>query len=165
MVSRELGAIAVLAADLERAHHGLDEAYRSVDAELRSACGFPDDPKTLAYLAVSLSQYYNALEDLLGRAAGVFEGSSSGEAWHAELLRRATLDLAGLRPALVSQGALRDATTLLKFRHFLRHAYAVKLDAAKLGTVTDALRRLHPALEESLADFRSFLQSLLAEPE
>lgn len=36
MVSRELSAIAVLVADLDRAVHGLDDAFSSVDEELRS---------------------------------------------------------------------------------------------------------------------------------
>jgi hypothetical protein len=164
MVSRELSAIAVLLADLARARHGLDEAYACVEHELSSGSSglLATDAKTLAYLAVSVSQYYNAFEDLLERAARVFEGPPGGEAWHTELLRRATMDLPSLRPALVPAKALPDAFTLLKFRHFLRHSYAVKLDAQKLAVVITALSGFHPVLVDSLNEFRRFLEAMLS---
>lgn len=163
MAPRELAEISVLAADIDRVLAALREARALVERETRGAGGVSDDPRGLAYLAVTLAQYYNALEDALVRSARVFEdGPPAGEAWHAELLRRAALPLPHLRPEILPAGCQEDARTLLRFRHFLRHAYVVPLDREKISFVCAALARLHPLAESGLIAFRNFLERLLA---
>jgi hypothetical protein len=64
-----------------------------------------------------------------------------GAEWHAQFLRDAGLAVPGLRHAAYPAEAARDWVALLGFRHFLRHAYVVELDAGKLRTNVAHLER------------------------
>lgn len=84
-------------------------------------------------IALSLDHAYQAFETMLvrvERALGLPE--RGGGDWHRAILADATLPLPGLRPALVSTAAERDWDELRRFRHFLRHAYSLDLEADKL---------------------------------
>jgi hypothetical protein len=67
------------------------------------------------------------------RAFGLPERTSGD--WHRQLLAAAARPLPGLRPALVPPTAERAWGEVLRFRHFLRHAYAVDLDGRLLSGV------------------------------
>jgi hypothetical protein len=88
-----------------------------------------------ALVALSLDHAYEAFETLLARierALGL--PARTGADWHTQLLRDGGLAVPGLRPAAYPTAAARDWVALLGFRHFLRHAYAVELDADRLRT-------------------------------
>jgi hypothetical protein len=100
-----------------------------------------------ALVALSLDHAYQAFETMLlrlERIAGLPE--RTGSSWHAGLLADAVLDIPGLRPALFPAEALADWDALLRFRHFLRHAYVVKLDPDRLAA---NVTRLHNAVAAS----------------
>lgn len=97
-----------------------------------------------ALVALSLDHAYQAFETILvrlERAAGLPE--RVGSSWHAALLADAAIAVDGLRPAIIPSSALADWDALLRFRHFLRHAYVVDLDAERL---TANLQRLERAV-------------------
>jgi hypothetical protein len=50
---------------------------------------------------------------------------------------------------------------LLTFRHFFRHAYAVRLDPTKLGNVREQAMRLMPLLDRDLDRLDALLVSLV----
>ena len=64
-----------------------------------------------------------------------------GASWHTALLADAALALPGLRPPIFPAEAHSDWDALLRFRHFLRHAYVVDLDASRLIANRDRLAR------------------------
>lgn len=162
MTRGELADVSALAADLDRVIATLGEARLIVRGELGTATAPPDDPRVLAYIALTLAQYYNALEDALERSARVFEGGvPAGESWHTDLLRRAAMELPHLRPPVIPPESHQDARTLLRFRHFMRHAYAVRLDPRKIAPVVEAMDLGHPQLVDGLQAFRGFLERLL----
>jgi hypothetical protein len=108
-----------------------------------------------ALVALSLDHAYQAFETLLvrvERALGLPE--RAGANWHNELLADASLELENVRPSIVSNEAALHWRALLRFRHFLRHAYAVDLDAAEL-----ARNRAH--FEIAVASTRNRVQQLL----
>lgn len=95
-----------------------------------------------ALVALSLDHAYQAFESMLVRLERMLElPPRLGGEWHRALLADAALDVPGLRPAIVPAEALRDWFELLGFRHFLRHAYTVDLDGAKLARNVDCLER------------------------
>ena len=65
-----------------------------------------------------------------------------------------------LRPALVSPEHQAELTELRRFRHFLRNAYAVDLDAARLDRLADIIARVHPGLDADLAAMIDFLEAI-----
>jgi hypothetical protein len=100
------------------------------------------DEARAALVALSLDHAYQALETMLlriERALGLAE--RTGASWHVQLLADASLPLATLRPAIVPREAVVDWERLMKFRHFLRHAYTVELDADRLRENAERLRR------------------------
>lgn len=87
----------------------------------------------LALAALALHHAYSAVESILERIARQIEGSlPDGADWHKALLDGATLEIPTVRPALLERDTARDLHDLRAFRQFLRHAYAVELDAAEL---------------------------------
>ena len=99
-------------------------------------------PAEAALVALSLDHAYQAFETILARverALGLPD--RSGSAWHAALLADAALPVPDLRPPLVPREALSHWDALLRFRHFLRHAYVIDLDPEKLAANRDRLAR------------------------
>lgn len=95
-----------------------------------------------ALVALSLDHAYQAFESILvrlERVAGLPERTSAN--WHSALLADAALAIPGLRPPIFPADVHADWDALLRFRHFLRHAYVVDLDPAKLAGNRDKLER------------------------
>lgn len=102
------------------------------------ASGLPES----ALVALSLDHAYQAFESMLVRLERVLGlPARAGSEWHGAVLADATLDLPDVRPAVVATEHHRDWADLLAFRHFLRHAYTVELDAEKLVKNVTSLGR------------------------
>lgn len=138
----------------------LDEIRRdwdAVEAHLRRAQSV--DPATgdpeAALVALSLDHAYQAFETLmvrLERALGLSE--RSGPSWHIQLLADAGRPLPRVRPPVYPDDVSGDWEGLLRFRHFLRHAYTVELAA-------DRLRRNRAHLATAVSTTRPFVHALL----
>jgi hypothetical protein len=101
-----------------------------------------------AFVALSLDHAYQAFESLLVRIErGLGLPARVGGGRHRELLEHSTLEIPGLRPAIVPPEALVDWATSMSFRYFLRHAYSVELDANRLEQAREALGRAVTATE------------------
>jgi hypothetical protein len=86
-----------------------------------------------ALVALSLDHAYQAFETILlrlERSAGLPE--RIGSRWHSALLADAGMAVSGVRPAVFPPEAFADWDAVLRFRHFLRHAYVIALDAERL---------------------------------
>ena len=109
----------------------------------RARAADPSEGDALAALvALSLDHAYQAFESILvrlERAAGLPE--RTGTSWHTGLLADAAIAIPGLRPPIFPTEAHGDWDALLRFRHFLRHAYVVDLDPSKLALNRDRLDR------------------------
>lgn len=139
--------VAVLAAELQR-EWGLVTAHL---AKARSVDPARGDAEA-ALVALALDHAYQAFETLLvrvERALGL--PTRSGADWHAEILTDAGSAVPGLRPAAYPAEAASDWHDLRRFRHFLRHAYAVELDADRLRTNVARLERAVGATEPHVA--------------
>ena len=90
-------------------------------------------PAELEATAYQLARMYNALEQMGLRVAKAFENRIDDEqGWHTELLRRLSLEIKGIRPALLTAEVLPDLQELRGFRHIVHHAYEVVLQQEKL---------------------------------
>jgi len=119
----------------------------------------------LARAALALHHAYGALESLLARVARTVEGSlPEGADWHQALVSSMTLDIEGIRPRVLSAGAVEIVFRLLAFRHFLRHAYAVALDRKRLDALRLDAVALVPVLGADLDRLDEFLHALAQTP-
>lgn len=100
-----------------------------------------------------LARLYNVLEQMGLRVAKAFENAIDDEkGWHSELIRRLTLDIPGVRPALWPEQLVLSLRELRAFRHVITHAYDLTLDPDKLRLLLkyadQVVRGLAPATRE-----------------
>jgi hypothetical protein len=84
-----------------------------------------------------------------------------GDRWHRELLAQCTVEVPGVRPAVLPREMRQDLESLLAFRHFVRHAYGAELDPEKLAAEGQRLRLLAPGVAQALEVFGGFLNRAL----
>lgn len=119
------------------------------------------DPIVLGYAAITLHRAYTALESAFERICRTLEGSlPAGRDGHQALLADMALDLPGLRPAVLRPETAASLAVLLRFRHFVRHAYAVSWDPDRIVEVLDAAESLWAQLDADLATFLAFLDGV-----
>lgn len=138
----------------------LDEASSLVAAQ--------DATRMYLYAAAALLEtFYTGIEKALSRVAAVTGTTPVGHGWHRQLLRDSTLDLPGVRPAVISAGTANALERFLGFRHGFRNLYLLDLDRelilpllrdtptvwrqarSDLDSFADAMERLASDLERS----------------
>jgi len=131
-------SLGVLGAELRDDCRVLAEAARSADQFFhRSTPGF------LEATAYHLNRAYNAIEQICLRIAKAFENQIEDDSgWHAELLRRLTIELPGVRPALFERVLLPDLQDLKGFRHLVRNAYDLTLRQERIAPLVAAATQL-----------------------
>jgi hypothetical protein len=147
--------LALLAAEVRR-------DWKQVARQLSIATATDLDAGLAAHalVALSLDHAYQAFETILLRLErGLGLPERQGAQWHAELLDAATMPLVGVRPVLVEHAAAAHWRQLMAFRHFLRHAYAVDLDPAKLAANLEALQAAVRATDAPLTSVLGTLEA------
>ena len=154
----------------------VDDAAVAVEAlalaERRYAEGTPASFDSCAH---HLSRCYNVIEQMGLRVAKAFENSlDDDKGWRTELIRRLSIRIPSVRPALFSEDIRQPLQELRAFRHVFVHACDLGIDPDKLAlilkygrTVADRLPALVTAfvatvakdqgLELPLADWRPAL--------
>lgn len=106
--------------------------------------------------AYQLSRCYNALEQMAARIAKGFENQISDRTgWHVELIRRLSMAIPGVRPALFPPEMRADLQELRGFRHVFHHAYDLILDTSRLTRLLDAANRVATTLPAAIQRFLS----------
>ncbi|MBC7793587.1 MAG: hypothetical protein H7Z43_07750 [Clostridia bacterium] len=127
--------VAMLIAELERDWHQVKTQL----VEAQSVEPSRNKPEA-ALVALSLDHAYQAFESLLLRLENALGLPPRANAeWHTRLLEDAMMPIANVRPSVYPATAASDWNHLLRFRHFLRHAYGAPLDAGRLATNRDRL--------------------------
>ena len=109
--------------------------------------------------AFQLARLYNIFEQLALRVAKAFENNIDDEqGWHMELIRRLSIEIPSVRPALIGDELVSDLQDLRGFRHVVRHAYDLRLNKVKLLPLLDAADRVAAGLPESCERFFSRIQ-------
>lgn len=153
------GALTALLArmDLDAAARG-----RLVEEIARYAAEEDPDRPVLALVAVDLDRFYTSLEATFEAVARWVDGDlPTGGGWHQELLERMGQPR-DARPAVLTQNTTGYLLPLMRFRHFLRHAYAVDFDWLKLRPLARSLGTANNLLAADLAKFRRFVEDCLS---
>lgn len=151
----DAGRLAVLRAEVAKQLEVIDKIYRRIK-ERRKA----EDVVHLESLGYQLHNLYCAFEDLFKIVARFFENEVADEArYHAELLRRMTLHIKGVRPALLTEETARLLDSLRAFRHFFRHAYTYELDPRKLAVVLEDALKLEERYKKEVDLFLQLIES------
>jgi hypothetical protein len=141
--------LAVLAAEMGEDARVAAEAART--ARERFGSGSPGEAESAGY---HLARLYNVVENLAMRVARAFENRLEEDSgWHVELLRRLSIAIPGVRPALLGTTLLEDLQELRGFRHVFRHAYDTALRPERLPDLLEAADRVARELPGCIRDF------------
>ncbi|MDP3177731.1 MAG: hypothetical protein Q8M76_07495 [Spirochaetaceae bacterium] len=129
----------------------------------RAAIAEEKDEYIYAALGYTLHNLYNAFEGYFFRIAKFFENDIADPIWHRGLLERMTLNIEGVRPALVDIAMSQRIEELLKFRRVFRNIYKSPLVPAKVEFANKAAQNLAADFSEFHLRFLDFLQELILE--
>jgi hypothetical protein len=117
-----------------------------------------------AAAALAMERAYTALESILERVTFALEGwVPSGPEWQRELLDGAAMSIHKVRPALLSRLSHEVADRLMRFRHFLHHAYRADLDPCRVGELVAELALGQAFIVADLDALEAFLASMADE--
>jgi len=129
----------------------IEEIYRKIEERKK---GIEKSKSKLESLAYQLHNLYCAFEDSFKIVADFFDNTVEEKGrYHAELLRRMSIFIRGIRPALLSDEAYRLLDNLRAFRHFFRHAYSYEIELRKIKIVLDDALRLKGIYPDLVKDF------------
>ena len=148
-----------------------DIALETLWSEIRQDCDAAEDAEATAAsmwgetgrgrleaTAHHLMRFYNIIEQMGVRVAKAFENNIDDEkGWHSELIRRMTLTISGVRPALFSSGLARPLQKLRGFRHVLVHAYDLEIDPELLALQLKYAAQVRSTIRDAA---RSFILSV-----
>ena len=150
------GRIALLLAYLEEQWKVLERIYAGLQG-----LGIEDEKDTV-YAGYLLHNFYTAFEDLMREVARTFENTVDDTTrYHREFLKRMKLNVAGIRPALVSEASFRILDELRAFRHVFRHAYGYELEKEKVEHLVKKLKEGIDSVRKDVDAFRVFLEEEL----
>jgi hypothetical protein len=157
-------AIAELCARIDKTKVLLERIASEYDAFVRE--DFPVlGQKNASAIVISelMVDYYTCLETCFLRISQFFENHLSTERWHTDLLEKMTLQIEGVRDAVICDGSAADLKELMKFRHFRRYYFEMEYDWDKLAFLQKVYGRVRVSIPRELIKFQSFLRKLLAE--
>lgn len=146
---------------IERSLAVLDHQESEYAAYLRDDLPVLGEKTTSAMiLAEFMTDYYTCLETLFLRISQYFENNLSAERWHRDLLEKMTLNIVGVRQAVIREDTHSILIELMKFRHFRRYCFEWDNDWAKLKYLKVKFERLNGLVRRDLKDFVCFLERL-----
>ena len=107
-----------------------------------------------------ICSYYTCLETIFLRISQFFENSLSKEKWHLDLLQKMTLQIDGIRNAVILDETYNILVELLKFRHFKRYYFELEYDWDKLDFVQKKFKQADEKVKKDLAKFFIFLENV-----
>ncbi|MFP4644905.1 MAG: hypothetical protein ACLFM0_11165 [Spirochaetales bacterium] len=113
-----------------------------------------------AALGYTLHNLYNALEAYFLRVAKFFENNLDESEWHRSLVRRMTLEISGVRPALFDREFALRIDELMRFRHRFRNLYQAPLIPEKVDFANRSAEGLLDEFRGYHEAFDSFLREL-----
>lgn len=122
--------------------------------EERASEWAPNDAATVESVAYQVHNFYSATEDLMKIVANAFENSITDlSQWHTQLLNRMTLEIEGVRPALLTTETAALLHELRAFRHLFRHAYSTTLDFSRVEQNVVRARQVRTLLTRDVDAF------------
>jgi len=94
--------------------------------------------------AVNIHAWYTALETAFERVARLLDESvPSGSAWHSELIAQMSVDVPGVRAALIGADLKLELEDIRRFRHFFRNAYVLEFDFSRIRELAAQVSKAH----------------------
>ena len=149
--------LALLTSEMNAQVKVIDAIYAKIEGRRE---GIEENQERLESLAYQLHNLYCAFEDLFKIVADFFENTIEDKTrYHIELLRRMSISIEGIRPALIkSEETYKLFDNLRAFRHFFRHAYGYEIEVRKIKIVLEDALRLKELYHRLVTNFIKSVQ-------
>ncbi len=121
-----------------------------------------DEELDWASLGYTIHNIYNLLENYFIRISKDFENSLDPLSWHKDLVEHMTLEIEGVRPALLTRTLARKIDELRAFRHVFRNVYQSELDPKRVEIVQQDLGETLELFRKAHARFAAQLRKIAA---
>lgn len=152
--------IAILKSEMERDYRRLNILFGKFEKSYSEFLSSEEYSK-LVESAFYVNQIYSAFENSFKNIVRTFENNIEQDYWHKSFLERISLDIQGIRPALISEENFRCLNELRAFRHFFHHAYGIDIDKEKFKIVADKVYHIKDLFSEEAKQFFVFLDKLM----
>jgi hypothetical protein len=146
-----------LIGELNKDMTGFAELIAENEKALRRIHQGAEDSLDYAALGYTLHNIYCLMENYFLRIAKFFENSLDSETRHRDLVRRMSIEIPEVRPALLDDDSAELIDELRGSRHIFRNIYQTKLKPAK---VIEANKMLPEIIKRFKKAHREFLQKL-----
>ncbi|UCF97120.1 MAG: hypothetical protein JSV89_18395 [Spirochaetaceae bacterium] len=113
-----------------------------------------------AALGYTIHNIYNLLENYFLRISKFFENSLDPLSWHRALIEHMSLELEGIRPALLNRDLAIRIDELRSFRHIFRNIYQSELDPKRVELVQGRLGATLSAFKKAHIEFQKKIKSI-----
>ncbi len=108
-----------------------------------------------------LDNFYRGIERVFEIIVRDIDGSlPQGDDWHKKLLRLVTIEISGLRPAVIEEPTYHYLEEYLRFRHLQRNIYGYLLEWERMEHLVQNLPVVMDKLDKSLHDFFANLREI-----
>ena len=112
-------------------------------------------------IALNLHGFYTGVERIFQVIANQIDyRKPTSDKWHSELLEQMSVDLPGIRQAVISENALLVLDELRRFRHVVRSVYSYQL---KEQRVLDVVNQVFNFYDDLIREIEYFCDSLSLE--
>ncbi|MEW6754609.1 MAG: hypothetical protein AB1505_27045 [Candidatus Latescibacterota bacterium] len=133
---------------------------------LREKAARRQDPDYYDGVALNLHGFYVGVERVLQMVVrDLDEAVPEGPDWRRELLAQCSVELTGVRPAVIARATRAALDEYRAFRHVVRNVYAFSLRPDRLASLAAGLRPCYDLLAADLATFTRFLEALTPPPD
>ena len=145
----------------------ISEIERDLQAlqELRSELKRIKSEKDIIFMRSKgsiLHDFYNCCERIFKKIAIEMNGGyEDTEKWHKNLLYRMTIQMEGLRPAVISEGLAADLDEFLAFRHLFRNIYGFELKGDRIEYLAKKFKKVSENFEKEIREFIVILRKEL----
>lgn len=133
----------------------IEEELNRIDELLAELTQCKDNTRIFRRAKGSILQdFYNASERIFKIIARRLNGGVPlTESWHRELLHQMTVEIKGIRPAVISKTLASELSEYLAFRHIFRNIYGFELDSDKLDRLVEKFEKVAKNFESEIKDF------------
>ncbi|MBD3315313.1 MAG: hypothetical protein GF344_05965 [Chitinivibrionales bacterium] len=110
-------------------------------------------------LALKLHNFYTGCERIFCRISEELNGGlPKSHDWHVRLLRKMTLEIEGIRPAVLSRETASILDEYRSFRHVVRNIYGFEIKMSRMKPLLDSFDTALIAVRKDLSSFVGFLR-------
>ncbi|HEX9971702.1 MAG TPA: hypothetical protein VGD14_06490 [bacterium] len=112
----------------------------------------------LSAMAAFLHNFYSGIENIMKRIATSLDNDvPSGTSWHTDLLKRMSIDIAGIRENVFSEDTVNELTDYLSFRHVFVHSYGFELKWSKMHLLVESIEKVFVKVKQDIEKFLIYL--------